>query len=179
LASASPAQDTAPGKGGNEIVDELAKLLERFNRKERNLLIREALGHSPATPLRLSHGFRKEIAKGINCNRAADKQSVEIPENAWWATDYHISWLAGALALFVQGKCDLEKRYENPEIYGRRLVEGNQQDVDLVIATGRDLIFIEAKAYGWFTNKEMKSKVDRLNLLYAFYKEMGLRKVGV
>lgn len=146
---------------------ELALALERFNRKERNLLVRAALGHSPTTPLQLSDKFRKDVERAINDVEKAIK--IEIRPDAWWATDYHFSWLAGAFALYLQGESALKKWYKNPETCRRKVVEGNQEDIDLVIATGCDLILIEAKAYGWFSNAQMKSKVERLKLLHTFY----------
>ena len=106
-----------------------------------------------------------------------------IPEKAWWATDYHISWLAGALALFVKGEKCAKQPFENRPIEddrwtnlkkpeGRQLVEGNQEDVGLVIATGCELILIEAKAYGAWTVPQLNSKLARLDLLHKFYSMM-------
>jgi hypothetical protein len=72
-------------------MDSLAQVLERFNRKERNLLIRAILSDKkPPPPPPLSEGFRQKVT---------DKLGFPIPADAWWATDYHISWLAGALAI--------------------------------------------------------------------------------
>lgn len=51
-------------------------------------------------------------------------------------------------------------------------MEGNLEDVDLVIAADQTLILIEAKAYGIFTDKQIASKVARLNLLYDFYTKL-------
>ena len=45
--------------------------------------------------------------------------------------------------------------------------KGNQEDVDLIIANGTDLILIEAKAYGTWSNGPMTSKLARLELLQA------------
>lgn len=56
---------------------------------------------------------------------------------------------------------------------GRQLVEGNQEDVDLVIATGCELILIEAKAYGAWDRDQLNSKLARLNLLHDFYIKMA------
>jgi hypothetical protein len=58
---------------------------------------------------------------------------------------------------------------------GRRLVEGNQEDVDLVIATGCDLVLIEAKAYGSWDNSQVASKLARLKMLHDFYCELVQR----
>jgi hypothetical protein len=69
--------------GGEKV--KLADVLKRFNRKERNLLVRAVLGDEQK-PLLLSDQFRKDIAS---------KLRIEIQPDAWWATDYHINWLAG------------------------------------------------------------------------------------
>ena len=142
----------------------LADALKSFNRKERNLLIHAMLakeGHLP-----LSKSFRDEVAK---------KLDFAIPEGAWWATDYHFSWLAGALARFVKDAEETAQEiiWPNPENEDvRRLVERNQEDVDLVIATGCNLVFIEANAYGYFDNAQLKHKLERLELLHKFYIEI-------
>ena len=108
--------------------------LDSFNRKERNLLVRAML----------ADGRLPLLGKSF-CDQVTEKLGFGIPEDAWWATDYHISWLAGALALFVKGY-EETRICPNPENeHKRRLVEGNQEDVDLIIATGCNLIFIEAK----------------------------------
>lgn len=122
-------------------MDQLAQALERFNRKERNLLIRAALGHQEM-PLQLSVGFRERVASALGI--------APLPDHAWWATDYHISWIAGALATYLDDTAALTSGRPNPivETTQRRLIEGNQEDIDLLIAAGQNLIMIEAKAYG-------------------------------
>jgi hypothetical protein len=60
----------------------------------------------------------------------------------------------------------------NPEGGHSQLVEGNQEDVDLVIATGCELIMIEAKGFGTFDKEQLRSKLQRLELLHTFYKDM-------
>jgi hypothetical protein len=52
------------------------------------------------------------------------------------------------------------------------LVEGNQEDIDLVVATGCNLILIEAKGFGYFGNAQLKHKLARLELLHNFYGEL-------
>jgi hypothetical protein len=137
----------------------LADALELFNRKERNLLVRLALGHKEKR-LRLSDSFRSEVGREL---------AIEIPGEAWWATDFHFSWLAGALKVHAQGQEEALKPEENLQLGARHLVEGNQEDVDLVIATGGHLIMIEAKAYDAWSNSQMASKIERLNLLDQYY----------
>jgi hypothetical protein len=77
-------------------MDPLANILERFNRKERNLLIRDILGCRGKTLL-LASGFCERLAKTVGL----PKESLE---DAWWATDYHFDWLAGALLTFLKGE---------------------------------------------------------------------------
>lgn len=161
-------------------MEKLAGILERFNRKERNLLVRAALGHAATTPLYLCDTFRKDVANATGIK--------EIPENAWWATDYHISWVAGALAVLVKGELAVFHRNDDPplppwpnppvpntatqpEEGQSQLVEGNQEDVDLVIATESDLIMVEAKGFGSFDKEQLQSKLQRLELLHTFYKD--------
>jgi len=143
----------------------LANVLERFNRKERNLLIRDILGCRYKT-LPLASDFCERLAKTVGISK-------ESLYGAWWATDFHFDWLAGALLTFMNGET-LSRRDNDSE-----LVMGNQEDLDLVVAahvpaakTPYHLILIEAKAYGHFTTKQYRSKVTRIERLYAFYKEL-------
>lgn len=136
----------------------LTDCLERFNRKERNLLIRDALALSPGKPPSLSVGFRERIGEALDCR---------VPDNAWWATDYHLNWIAGALTLLRMGENAINGAQANllAENGTRYLIERNQEDADLLIAFDTTLILIEVKAFGWFSNKQIDSKVCRWLLL--------------
>ena len=136
-------------------------------------MVRAILGHKEK-PLRLSKSFQEKVLVALGIN---------IDENAWWATDYHYDWLAGALAVHVVGADDaVQKRGQRKARQNRssqkssdaanRLVMGNQEDADLVIASGSDLVLVEAKAFGVFTNKQMTSKLARLELLQQELVEM-------
>jgi hypothetical protein len=143
---------------------DLAHALESFNRKERNLLVRAVLGHKDA-PLLLCDSFRAQLV---------EKLGIELPSEAWWATDYHFDWLAGGLCLYVEGIHQAKEPRQNRSAVQdngdiRHLVEGNQEDIDLVIATGQHLIMIEAKAFGAWDNRQMASKLERLRLLHEYY----------
>lgn len=142
---------------------ELADALERFNRKERNLLIRSILGHREAH-LELSEPFRQTLASKLNI--------PALPKSTWWATDYHVSWIAGALAVHLNDKAALAQGRPNPELNSRRLVEGNQEDIDLLIAAEQHLIMVEAKAYGAWSATQLASKLQRLDLLLAYYDQI-------
>ena len=97
----------------------LANALDRFNRKERNLLLRAMLADGRLPPL------TKHF-----CDQVGQKLGFPIPKSAWWATDYHISLLAGALALFVKGEETARASiWPNPEnTDNRRLREPGPQD---------------------------------------------------
>jgi len=67
--------------------------LERFNRKERNLLIRTVLGHSQAEPLLLSKTFCNQLTGALGLPETK-------PTDVRWWTDYHLNWLVAALRIF-------------------------------------------------------------------------------
>jgi hypothetical protein len=179
----------------------LSEILERFNRKERNLLIRHILGHN-VKKLQLSEKFRRDLAEKLQIKAG-------IPEDAWWATDYHIAWIAGAVGLFAlhcppAGHLDegslLLHEIEGPEAVAeitsptvsghpwtnrplklagdRRLIEGGQEDVDLLISYEdatthqNELILIEVKGDSSFGNNQLKSKIVRAASARDFYHEL-------
>ena len=166
-------------------MNQLANALERFNRKERNLVIRDILDCLDRTPP-LGPVFCKRLAK-------ATEISEELLECAWWATDFHFDWLAGALLSFMKGEtqtrqCNRSMTIElGPESKTNvRLVMGNQEDIDLVIvahdpvANMYHLILIEAKAYSHHNGKQSKRKIGRFQLLYELYIDLktGSRQEG-
>jgi len=143
----------------------LANILERFNRKERNLLIRDILDCPGKTPP-LGDDFCGRLAKAVGISK-------EALDGAWWATDFHFDWLAGALLTFMKGES------VTPRHNSSKLVMGNQEDVDLVVVahvptaeTPHHLILIEAKAYGRFIPDQYRKKMARLERLHAFYREL-------
>lgn len=124
-------------------MNDLVKTLERFNRKERYWLIRNALGESSK---KLDDTFIKNLSAVLG---------ITIPGDAWWAMDYHLDWLIGALHLLGGGAV-------NDPIANDDLIMGTQQDMDLVIAFERTLILIEAKADTSWSNEQLNEKVARL-----------------
>lgn len=134
----------------------LVKCLAKYNRKERYWLIQNALGE-PEKQLKLTKEFRDRLFGVID---------IAIPCHAWWATDYHIDWLFGALILDRYGPltCDLANPWSEREPDGERLrlIQGNQEDFDLIIAFDRTIILIEAKVVGSWSNTQIASKRQRL-----------------
>src|ERR1035437_4894523 len=148
---------------GNGLMSEsekepLTAALERFNRKERNLLFRAVLGNNEER-LKMDKEFREKVES---------KLKITIAPDAWWATDYHINWLAGALAIYTDENKYLGMVQPNEPEDDRALIEGNQEDIDLVIASGRNLILVEAKAYGSWSNSQLEHKMVRFKLLYDY-----------
>ncbi|BAV49371.1 Uncharacterized protein MLTONO_4468 [Mesorhizobium loti] len=136
----------------------LVECLKLFNRKERYWLIRNALGER-GKDLPLSNSFRKELGDVIK---------VAIPKNAWWAIDYHIDWLFGALVLDRARSVDNEPTIlENPIVSAsdepiRRFIRGTQEDFDFVVAFSRTIILVEAKGVTSWGNDQIVSKHQRL-----------------
>ena len=136
----------------------LVERLKQFNRKERYWLLRNAIGETGAD-LQLSKSFRESLYAKIG---------VTVPVSAWWAMDYHIDWLFSALVLdrlrpqLKEPLLNYENS-ENPEKPPRRLIQGTQEDFDLIIAFDRTLILIEAKGATNWGNAQMKRKCERLH----------------
>ena len=131
----------------------IAATLQKFNRKERFWVIQNAFGAQvkhlcPEFLMRLSDVLSGRIAHPLE------------KETAWWAIDYHLDWLAGALYLHTCPSDPYAHR-ENQV----RLIKGQQEDIDLVVASGSDVILIEAKAFSSSSNKQLKSKLQRLQAL--------------
>lgn len=131
---------------------DLIELLESFNRKERFFLISQALGS-----FALSDDFRRELGGVLG---------LAIPHGAFTAMDYHLDWLAAALHAHDHGT--VEGIFDNQ---GQQVIRGTQEDVDLLVAFQDrglfHLVLVEAKgATGW-TNKQMRSKADRLAQIFG------------
>ena len=144
-------------------------LLERFNRKERFYLVGEALNNRS---FRLSDDFRERL----RCLFGLDEP---IPSGAFVAMDYHLDWIAAAIRHFMRN--DSDALYSNEEIGDKRLVTGTQEDIDFLVAfEGEDnvqhLIFLEAKGFSSWDNKQMRSKAKRMRMIFG---DKGDRCEGV
>jgi hypothetical protein len=135
----------------------LVQALKNFNRKERYLLFQHAIGNH-----RLSPKFCKDLAEILKID--------EIPAAAYWAIDYHFDWIAGA----VTELAGLANRFPDApfkqEEGASKLIMGNQEDIDLLIAFKHPsefkhiLILVEYKAGGEWSG-QVTSKTQRINLL--------------
>ena len=122
--------------------------LQEFNRKECFYLVGMALGNERFC---LSEDFRETLGQALG---------VEIPENAFAAIDYHLDWLAASLYLAANPEAC------TPYKIDRRLITATQQDIDFLVAYESDewchMIMLEAKGVTEFSNRQFRSKVDRL-----------------
>ena len=142
-----------------ERMSQVINYLERFNRKERFILLSHALGGEGGEAFFLNPDFRETLASEID---------VLVPKDAFVAMDFHLDWLQ--MALYLADHVDsLPCVIPNEE---RRLVSGNQEDVDLLIAFEDEgthethIVLVEAKADTGWTNKQLKSKAKRLRRIF-------------
>ncbi len=130
----------------------LIEYLRSFNRKERFILLREALGEDTFT---LDEDFRLRLGAVIG---------VKVPAGAFVAMDYHLDWLQMALYLSTTPSPPLP-------IGNNDLFMANQEDADLLVAFDEGatthLVLLEAKVETGWTNSQLKSKAQRLRLIFA------------
>ena len=128
--------------------------LKAFNRKERFILLHEALGFHGQS-FRMSANFSQ---------RLGDCLGVRVPENAFVAMDYHLDWLQ--IALLLADHVDTDATFPN-----EGLVFANQQDIDLLVAfegeTTTRLIIIEAKCDTDWSQDQLDLKCARLELIFG------------
>ncbi|WP_162238948.1 hypothetical protein [Methylobacterium sp. Leaf85] len=131
----------------------LAEALQRFNRKERHWLVRDALGE---TSRRLDCNFLKRVEAAVRCRDS----TFSADPAAWWAIDFHIDWLVAALHAHCSPDAATARQSN-----GDRRVTGSQQDIDLVVVSGTTLILIEAKGVGSWRGAGLDQKIGRLAAL--------------
>ncbi len=69
----------------------LVDCLKAFNRKERYWLLKDA------------HGESFDKLDKIFITKLNDTLNIDIPDNAWWALDYHFDWISAAVWCFING----------------------------------------------------------------------------
>ncbi|MBF0398710.1 MAG: hypothetical protein HQK78_18180 [Desulfobacterales bacterium] len=125
--------------------------LRLLNSKERYFLFTAATDNPN---LNLGQKFINEINATIG---------IKIPKNHFVAIDYHLDWLYAAITVDITSD---SIEHDNPY----NTMQGNQEDIDLLIAFEKEdktvIILIEAKCFGSWTNKQINSKIDRLNLIF-------------
>ena len=141
----------APESGASRM-STLIDHLRSFNRKERFILLHEALGEDTFT---LDEGFRARLGASIG---------VPVPADAYVAMDYHLDWLQ--MALYLAATPAPPSPIPNSDLF-----RANQEDADLLVAFDQDatthVVLLEAKMETGWTNKQLHSKAQRLRLIFG------------
>lgn len=96
------------------------KYLREFNRKERFYLVGMALGNPQ---FQLCKQFRETLGEAL---------SLQVPEGAFAAMDYHLDWLAASLRLAANGEAGVPYRRD------QRVITATQEDIDFLVAYEAD-----------------------------------------
>lgn len=154
-------------------IDFLKDALRQFDRKERFYLVQNCLGEAAD---KVGNDFASLVSNALH-------PQCRVDPAAWWTTDYHLDWLAGALAL-----CYCPKLLENHLTVswvngigtepGHQLVMGSQEDADLVIADKTRLILIEAKRFGRWQKAQVITKLNRLRTLKLYNDKLSQSNPG-
>ena len=145
--------------------------LRSFNRKERFILLHEALG---ADTFCLDEDFRE---------RLGDLLDLTVPADAFVAMDYHLDWLQ--MALFLARTPDPPRCIPKEAVLGegQKDFNENQMDVDLLVAFEKGatthLVLLEAKMETGWTNKQMGDKATRLGQIFPDPPATGGRRYFV
>ena len=130
----------------------LLEHLRSFNRKERFILLRDALGENAFT---LDERFRARLGATIG---------VDVPDDAYVAMDYHLDWIQ--MALYLAGTPSPPSPIPNIDLF-----RANQEDVDLLVAfdgpSTTHVVLVEAKMETGWTNSQLHSKAQRLRLIFG------------
>jgi hypothetical protein len=132
--------------------------LEKFNRKERYYLVKWATGGFD-----LSDECRSSLGRATG---------LSIPDERFVFMDYHLNWLFAAINL-GSAQAATTAPYPNSlmdEVSGLRMIQGNQEDVDLLVAfedaSVTHLVMVEAKADSAWSNSQLNSKARRLEAIF-------------
>lgn len=139
----------------------LVDCLKLFNRKERYWLLRNALGKGSNLCLHLDNVFLSKILKTVKIS------VVPLPQDVWWAMDYHFDWITGALKLYSEQKIE-KPEYSELFTSGKPIISGTQEDIDFIISFEKHIILIEAKGTIAWNSKQFSNKLHRIAALKQF-----------
>ncbi|MYD65331.1 MAG: hypothetical protein F4X26_05020 [Chloroflexi bacterium] len=145
-------------------MSDLVSHLRSFNRKERFILLSEALG--------------RDILGGAFRGRLGEAIGVAVPDTAFVAMDYHLDWLQ--MALYLAGTPNPPDSIPKSDVIGSSPQDfnQNQMDVDLLVAFDEGsttrLVLIEAKMETGWTNDQMSKKAERLRAMFDDPSARGL-----
>ena len=141
----------------------LLDALRAFDSKERAMLVRLATG---GDEFRLSPAFRTKVKAACG---------LDVPEDAFAATDFHLDWLYAALWLTSKEARGWDVWYGRGDAPlgepAALRVTGSQEDIDLLVAwragERHHLLLCEAKAFSGWTNAQMVRKTARLTAIFG------------
>jgi len=126
------------------------KVIQAFDSHERGILFQWSAG----SPFMLSAVLRQRLANAVQ---------VDVPGDAYVATDYTLDWRHAAIT------CSRDPgAWHKPQPLGHGTITGSQEDVDLLVAweeKGPHLVLIEVEGSTGWSNKQMRSKADRLKTI--------------
>ena len=138
-------------------MSDLIDHLRSFNRKERFILLREALGRDT-----LGDAFRRRLSDAIG---------VAVPDGAFVAMDYPLDWLQ--MALYLARTPSPSHPIPKGDVLGsgQQGLNENQMDIDLLVAFDEGvttrLLLLEAKMETGWTNRQMLRKAERLRQIFG------------
>ena len=138
-------------------MSDLIDHLRSFNRKERFILLREALGRDT-----LGDAFRRRLGDAIG---------TAVPDGAFVAMDYHLDWLQ--MALYLAATPSPTHPIPKGDVLGsgQQGFNENQMDIDLLVAFDEGattrLLLLEAKMETGWTNRQMLRKAERLRQIFG------------
>ena len=144
---------------------ELINHLRSFNRKERYILLEDALGTGT---FRLDTDFRERLGRLLDLIAPGDVArflgATTIPSDAFVAMDYHLDWLQ--VALYVAGVPRPAQVIPKPEGFSATPI-----DADLLVAfevgETTHIVLIEAKGGGGWNNMQLRKKAERLAVIFG------------
>ncbi len=133
-------------------MSDLIDHLRSFNRKERYILLENALG---AGTFSLDEDFRERLGRELR---------LDVPGEAFVAMDYHLDWLQ--VALYLSATPDPPRLIPQPEGFS-----ATQIDVDLLVAFDESetthVVLLEAKMETGWTNRQATEKAERLRVIFG------------
>lgn len=125
--------------------------LRSFDSHERGILLQWATGADFA----LSVDLRQQLGGLL---------ALDIPERAFVAMDYTLDWLYAAMRLFAGDELTVPQPWPADD-----QLKASIEDVDLLIAWHGDqprLLLLEAKGFTGWSNKQLLSKVKRIDTIF-------------
>lgn len=138
--------------------------LMSFNRKERFLLLKQAIGSG----FRLDQSFCDELTTGFG---------VPVKAESYFAIDYHLDWLYAAAFLASEPE-PIGHTQNNEPIFAlpteSGLLNATQEDIDFLIAfpdlhddNVTHLLLLEAKGVTGWSNAQLTRKAKRLKAIFG------------